>query len=108
MCLHASWVPILAVFLILLVVPILAAHPCPTHSSLYWLWGPTLAVDACTSSITLKVVHSCTSCVPVPAVSPWETFSSSGREGPPKQAPGFVLAWPGLTATHKLLGRERR
>lgn len=60
MCPHASWVPILAVFPILLSVSILAAHPCLIHSSVYRLWCPTKAVDTYASSMPVWVVHPCT------------------------------------------------
>ena len=100
------WLPVP----ILSAVSILAACPCTTLSSLYWLRGPTLAVDACTSSVPMQAVRPCTGWVPVPAASPGghrSHLAAPGERDHPCKQQVLSLCEPGLTATHKLLGRER-
>lgn len=100
------WLPVP----ILPAVSILAACPCTILSSLYWLRGPTLAVDACTSSVPMQAVRPCTGWVPVPAASPGghgSHFAAPGERDHPCKQQVLSLCEPGLMATHELLGRER-
>lgn len=123
MCPHAGWVPVLAACPHAVRgspslplhpqagrVSILAACPCSILSSLYWLWGPTLAVDVCTSSVPMQAVRPCASWVPVLAASPGghrRHLAAPGERGHPRKRWILSLCEPGLTATRKLPGRER-
>lgn len=105
MCPHASWVPILAVFLILLAVSILAAHPsialCTGCGVPHWLWT------------TMPALTLCGLCIPALAVPLYQQcphgshFAALGERGHPCKCRVLSLREAGLTATHKLLGRER-